>query len=75
MTNQIKVGDRVCVKNWQHLPAVVSDIYMENKEGIKTKWEFDCSRVVIELDWKEHGKSKVALHDQNNTWFLYKSNN
>lgn len=75
MLNQIKIGDRVCVKDWPHVPATISNIYMVDRDGNETKWEFECAEVKLELDWGQFGKSKVSLHDQNKVWYLHKISN
>ena len=56
----IKVGDRLLVQN-SPFPAYVESI------------EYDpiTDRTTIYLDWKEYGKSRVYLHDENKTWVKY----
>ena len=59
----VKVGDRIIVHNWEHLPVFVEKI------------EEEPGRTTIHLDWKEHGKSKVYLHDQFNNWHALSDDN
>ena len=56
----IKIGDRLVVQGMQ-LPAYVESIWFDS----------ETNRTVIELDWREHGKSKVYLHDEDKTWVRY----
>lgn len=71
-----KVGDRIIVKGWAHFDVRVSRIYQEDARGNETKWDFETNRIMLELDWgPEFGKSKVALHDKDKTWFPYNSAN
>jgi hypothetical protein len=60
----IKVGDRVVVQRMPY-PAYVESI------------EFDqtIQRTVIHLDWKEYGKSRVYLDDENKVWHLFVNDN
>jgi hypothetical protein len=60
----IKVGDRLVV---QQMPfeAFVERIETDQTTGV----------VTLFLDWKEHGKSRVYLHDENKTWYKYTVNN
>jgi hypothetical protein len=60
----INVGDRLVVNKMSH-PAYVE----------KIEYDAETDRTIIFLDWKEHGKSRVYLHDENNTWFKFESNN
>lgn len=60
----IKVGDRLVVKSML-FPAYVESI--EHEES--------TARTILHLDWKEHGKSQVYLHDENKIWYKYVSNN
>jgi hypothetical protein len=60
----IKIGDRLVVQGLPY-PAYV--------EGIK--YDLNTARTVIELDWKEHGKSRVYAHDENVTWYKYNEAN
>lgn len=59
----VKVGDRVIVGDWDYLPVHVESI--EKEEG--------TDRVILRLNWGEHGKSRVYLHEQNETWRLHSS--
>jgi hypothetical protein len=54
---ELKVGERIVVHNMPY-PAYVESIVKDHQ----------YSRVVIHVDWREHGKSKVYLHDEGNTW-------
>lgn len=56
----VKVGDRLVVQGMP-FPAYVECI----------RFEEETKRTVIELDWREHGKSKVYAHDENNIWYKY----
>ena len=56
----IKIGDRIVVHG-QPIPAYVERI----------EFEASTKRTIIFLDWREFGKSKVYLHDQNSTWHKY----
>lgn len=60
----IKIGDRLVVQSMP-FPAFVERIEVE--EG--------TDRTILHLDWKEHGKSQVFLHDENSVWYKYTSNN
>jgi len=60
----VKINDRLVVQGMS-VPAYVEKIEFEPSTG----------RTVLSLDWKEHGKSKVYLHDENHTWYLYSNNN
>jgi len=71
----VKVGDRVVVKNFPHLKTTVSRIYKEDANGNETKWDFETADIRLELDWGEHGKSKVYMHDENSVWYLYTATN
>lgn len=60
----IKVGDRIVV---QQMPY---EAYVERFEEDK-----ENARIILHLDWKEFGKSRVYLHDENVTWYKYIQNN
>jgi hypothetical protein len=60
----VKIGERLVVQSMPY-PAFVESVEYDPSTGV----------TVIHLDWKEHGKSRVYLHDENNTWFKYTSNN
>jgi len=60
----VQVGDRLVVQQMPY-PAYVESI--ENDEKTKS--------VILHLDWKEFGKSRVYLHDENKTWYKYTANN
>lgn len=56
----VQIGDRLVV---QGLPFPA---YVERVE-----YEPTTDRTIIHLDWKEHGKSRVYLHDENKTWHKF----
>lgn len=56
----VKIGDRLVVQS-SPFPAYVESIW----------YDPETARTVINLDWREHGKSKVYLHDEGNTWITY----
>lgn len=60
----VKIGDRLVVQQMP-FPAYVESI------------EYDevCRRHVVRLDWREHGKSRVFLDDQNKVWDLFSDDN
>lgn len=60
----INVGDRLVVQSMA-FPAYVERI----------EYEESTARTILHLDWKEFGKSRVYLHDENKTWYKYVSNN
>lgn len=60
----IQVGDRLVVQQMPY-PAYVERIETDQATGV----------VTLFLDWKEFGKSRVYLHDENNTWYKYTANN
>jgi hypothetical protein len=60
----ISVGDRLVVSKMP-FPA-----YIE-----KIEYDAKTDRTIIFLDWKEHGKNQVYLHDENKTWFKFSFNN
>jgi hypothetical protein len=60
----IKIGDRLVVQSMP-FPAFVERIEREE----------NTDRTILFLDWKEHGKSRVYLHDENSTWYKYIANN
>jgi hypothetical protein len=60
----VKVGDRLVV---QRMPFPA---YVERIEFDKT-----IQRTVLHLDWKEHGKSRVYLDDENKVWHLLSNDN
>lgn len=60
MNNYIpKVGDKVMVYNGLGITAKIESVKQENN-----------STTVLHLDWAEHGKSKVYLHDIGKVWNL-----
>lgn len=60
----VKIGDRLVVCGLPY-PAFVEKVWYDS----------ETARTVIELDWKEHGKSKVFDHDENNLWYKYDETN
>lgn len=60
----VKVGDRVIVHGWEHLPVHVDSIQEE-----------PGGRTAIHLDWKEYGKSRVYLHDEYEKWHSLQDDN
>lgn len=65
----VKVGDRVVVNCGFNPPVRVESIVHEDKDGNLTE---DANKVActrLNLDWGEHGKSRVYLHDEGKTWF------
>jgi len=60
----VQVGDRLVVQGMS-LPAYVERI--EEETG--------TDRTIIFLDWREHGKSRVYLHDENKVWYKYTGSN
>lgn len=60
----VKVGDRLVVQGLSIHPTVESVWY-----------EKETDRTVIELDWGEHGHSRVYAHDENKTWYRYSDSN
>lgn len=60
----VKIGDRLVVQNCP-FPAYVERVW----------YDTETARTVIDLDWREHGKSKVFLHDENKVWVQYLNQN
>lgn len=60
----VKIGDRLVVSGMP-FPAYVERI----------EYDPQTARTFIFLDWKEFGKSRVFLHDENKTWYKYSENN
>lgn len=60
----IQVGDRLVVQSMPY-PAFVERIEMDES----------TKRTILHLDWKEFGKSKVYLHEENEVWYKYNSSN
>jgi len=56
----LKKGDRLIVQGMP-FPAYVESVWFDS----------ETNRTVIELDWREHGKSKVYGHDEDKTWIKY----
>lgn len=65
----VKVGDRIKVGSWE-VPVHIKRIYHIDAYGNEV-FEFEAVSTVLELDWKEHGVSKVFLHDENKSWAKY----
>lgn len=55
----VKIGERIVVQGMPQAAFVES---IENADG---------GRVIIHLDWKEFGKSRVYLHDEGTVWIRY----
>jgi len=60
----VNVGDRLVVQ------GISQAAYVE-----KVWYDEANARIVIELDWKEFGKSRVYGHDENKVWFKYTNAN
>lgn len=60
----VTIGDRLVVQGRSE-PAYVESI----EEDATT------ASTILHLDWKEHGKSHVFLHDENKVWFKYSNAN
>lgn len=60
----IKVGERLVVQGMIEFPAYVEKIESDN-----------AGNTIIFLDWKEHGKSRVYLHDEGKVWVRYSEMN
>lgn len=60
----VNIGDRLVVQG-SPFPAYVERI----EEDPST------ARTILHLDWKEHGKSRVYLHDENKVWYKYSNAN
>lgn len=59
MKSPLKVGDAIVVKGaFAHLPVKVERVV----------YEFENARTRIDLDWGEHGKSRVFAHDEGSVW-------
>jgi len=65
----IKIGDRVRVGTWD-LPVFVKRIYFADGEGNECH-EADAADQILELDWGQHGESRVFLHDEGRSWHQY----
>lgn len=53
-----RVGDAVVVDCLAHFTAKVERVV----------YEFENARTRIDLDWGEHGKSRVFAHDEGKIW-------
>jgi hypothetical protein len=71
----IKVGERVVIPTWKDMKVVVSRIFFLDKEDLETKFQDNAVRIMLELDWGTYGKSRVAMTDENKTWYRYTSAN
>lgn len=60
----ISIGDRLVVQGRPE-PAYVERI----EEDPST------ASTILHLDWKEFGKSRVYLHDENKVWYKYTNAN
>jgi hypothetical protein len=60
----VKIGDRLVVHGMP-FPAYVEKI--EDDPG--------SASTILYLDWGQHGKSRVFLHDQGKVWELYSTQN
>lgn len=60
----VKVGDRLVVQGMP-FPAYIERIEEDSS----------TASTVLHLDWKEHGKSRVYLHDEGKVWYRYDSAN
>jgi len=60
----VKIGDRLKV---QGSPFAA---YVEQIEQDKTN-----NTIIIHLDWKQYGKSRVFLHDEGKVWSRYAETN
>lgn len=60
----VKVGDRLIIHG---LPFAA---YVERIEE-----DLATASTIIYLDWKEHGKSRVYLHDEHKVWAKYSNVN
>lgn len=66
----IRVGDRVVVQGYP-VSVWVSRIYRVDRYGAETLLLEATAKIMLELDWGELGKSKVALEDENKIWYRY----
>ncbi len=64
MKTMVKIGDRLVVQGNPH-SAYVECIRQDP----------DTDRIIYDLDWREHGKSKVYAHDENKVWYKYTNSN
>jgi hypothetical protein len=60
----VQIGDRLVVQGMP-FPAYVEAI----------EEDADTASTIIHLDWKEHGKSRVYLHDEGKVWYRYSDAN
>ena len=74
MINTINIGERVVVSGFK-FPVTVARIYKENAAGEETSVDAEAACIRMELNWGVHGKSSVALHDENKSWYRYSSTN
>jgi hypothetical protein len=56
-----KVGDRLIVHGMTHHKSIVESI----------EWNDDVYDWQVNLDWGEHGRSRVLLHDEHTVWIKY----
>lgn len=60
----VQVGDRLVVQKRSEAA------YVERIE-----YDATTASTVLHLDWKEYGKSRVFLHDENKVWYKYSNAN
>lgn len=60
----VQVGDRLVVQKRPE-PAYVERI----------EYDATTASTILHLDWKEYGKSRVFLHDENKVWYKYSNAN
>ena len=59
------VSEDVVVHGMLNRPAKVSSL----------RWDDTFFDWIIELDWGEHGKSRVKLHDEDKIWYRLSNKN
>lgn len=69
----IKIGDRIRVGSW-HLPVIIDRIYFVDNDDNEVPEEL-AARIMLEVNWGEHGKSKVSMADEGRRWFKYQDLN
>lgn len=63
--NLPNIGDRIVVQGMSQYTTHVSSVTFVQSEQ---RWK-------IELDWGEHGTSRVYDHDENKVWYRYTESN
>jgi hypothetical protein len=53
-----KIGERLVVHGMSRFAALVESV----------EWNADSNDWLIRLDWGNHGKSRVWLHDEGKIW-------